>query len=229
MLSCYTNGYHSKPQECYITLSNIEIAADILGASHACLAEAKSHSLTGTLVFKALQAGQCWDDIKDMLHLKLCNANVHTYMSCFMEIQQGDNETLAAYPHCFKTETNRYDFNSNIATISIFVKGLLDAHNIMAKIYEKDSHTLSEVIKLVEKFNMVQQVTSTLTPPTVNMMSNDDRCFVCGKTGNTGHHCPSAQCFNCQWLWSFCPGLYRENYPIRNTSPPQHIIFLIML
>ena len=33
------------------------------------------------------------------------------------------------------------------------MKGLKDAHNIVAKIYEKDSQTLLEVIKLVEKLN----------------------------------------------------------------------------
>ena len=43
---------------------------------------------------------------------------------------------------------------------------------------------------------MAQQVTATLTPPSVNMMSNDDRCFVCGNTGHIGCHCPNAQCYN---------------------------------
>ena len=97
-----------------------------------------------------------------------------------MEIQQRDSEILAAYVHHFKTEGKTCDFNSDTATICIFVKVLWDAHNIMAKIYEKDPQTLLEVIKLVEKLNTVQQVTATLTHPTVNMMSNDDRCLVCG-------------------------------------------------
>ena len=47
--------------------------------------------------------------------------------------------------HHFKTEAMRYDFNSDTATIHIFVKGLQDAHNIMAKIYEKDPQTLLKV------------------------------------------------------------------------------------
>ena len=38
---------------------------------------------------------------------------------------------------------------------------------------------------------MAQQVTATLTPLTVNMMSNDDICFVCGKTGHISCHCPN--------------------------------------
>ena len=104
-----------------------------------------------------------------------------------MEIQQRDNKTLAACVHHFKMEAKRCDFKSNTTTICIFVKDLWDAHNIIAKVYEKDSQTLLEVIKLVEKLNMAQHVTATLSSPTVNMMSNDDRWFVFGKTGHIGH------------------------------------------
>ena len=32
--------------------------------------------------------------------------------------------------------------------------------------------------------------------PMVNMMSNDDNCFVCGKKGHIGHHCFQALCCN---------------------------------
>ena len=64
-----------------------------------------------------------------------------------------------------------------------------------------------EVIKLMEKFNAAQ-VAATLTLSIVNMMSNDDRCFVCGKTGHIGHHCPDTQCYNCEDFGHFtqdCP------------------------
>ena len=80
-------------------------------------------------------------------------------MSCFMEVQQRDNETLAAYVHCFKAEGNRCDFDSDTTAIHNSVKGLWDMYNITTKIYEKDPQTLSEVIKLVEKLNVAQQVT----------------------------------------------------------------------
>ena len=60
------------------------------------------------------------------------------YMLHFMEIQQRDSATLAAYVHWFKTEAKRCDFNSNTATIHIFIKGLWDTDNIIAKIYKKD-------------------------------------------------------------------------------------------
>ena len=82
-------------------------------------------------------------------------------------------------------------------------------HNSIAgKVYEKDPQTLSEAIKLVEKLDMAQQVTATLLPPTVNMMSGDDRCFVCGRKGYIGCHCPDVQCYNCSSFGHFakdCP------------------------
>ena len=68
-----------------------ETVADILTESHTHLAEAKSCSLTHTLICEATQAGKCLDEIKGILRLKLYNADIHTYTSCFMEIQQKDN------------------------------------------------------------------------------------------------------------------------------------------
>ena len=137
-------------------LSEIKTVADILKESCACLAKAKSCSLTHTLVHEVLQAGKCWDNIRDILHLKLCNVNKHTFTSHFMEIQQINNDTMTAYVHHFKAEAKRCDFNSDTAVIHIFVMSLWDAHNNMAKVYEKDPQTLSEVIKLVMKFKTAQ-------------------------------------------------------------------------
>ena len=82
---------------------DIETTADILTEGHTHLAEAKSCSITLTLICKALQGKKVWDEIKGILRLKLCNANIHTYTSSFMKIQQKDNETLTAYVHCFKS------------------------------------------------------------------------------------------------------------------------------
>ena len=116
-------------------LSDIKMAADILKEKCAHLAEAKSHGLTHNLVCEALHAGKFLDDIRDILHLKFCNANIHTYVSCFMEIQQMNNETVAAHVHCFNTEAKRHDFNSDTTTTCIFVKGLWDTYNIMTKLH----------------------------------------------------------------------------------------------
>ena len=62
---------------------------------------------------------------------------------------------------------------------------------------KRTPQTLSEVIKLVEKLDMAQQVRATLSPPRVDMMLSDNRCFVCGKTGHIGHLSPNMQCYNC--------------------------------
>ena len=78
---------------------DIETTTDILTESHKCLAEAKSC----TLIHEATQTGKCWDEIKGILRLKLCNANIHTYTSRFIEVQQKESETLDAYIHYFKT------------------------------------------------------------------------------------------------------------------------------
>ena len=108
-----------------------------------------------------------------------------------MEKQRLDNETLAAYVHHFKTTAK---WLSDSVAIHIFVKGLWDAHTTAAKIYKKDPQTLFEVIRIVEKFNAAQQVTATLTPFMVSMISNDDSFLVCGQTGHFDLLCPSAQC-----------------------------------
>ena len=67
---------------------DIETAADIPTESYMYLAEAKSCGLTHTLICKAIKTEKCLDEIKGILRLKLCNANIHTYTSCFKEIQQ---------------------------------------------------------------------------------------------------------------------------------------------
>ena len=74
---------------------DIETAAGLTGESRAKLAKAKLRGLTHTLVTEAINSDKPWDEIKDLLWLKLCNADIHTYPSYFMEIQQGEKESLA--------------------------------------------------------------------------------------------------------------------------------------
>ena len=107
--------------------------------------------------------------------MKLCNTNIHTYTSCFIEIQQKDNETLNTYVHHFKTAAKWRAFDNDTVAIHIFFKELQDVHTTTAKIYGMDPQTLSEVIRIVKKFNAAQQLTATLTPATVSMISNNDR------------------------------------------------------
>ena len=67
---------------------DIETAADLTSESRAKLAKAKSRVLTCTLVTEAITKSKSLDEIKDLLCMWLCSADIHTYASCFMEIQQ---------------------------------------------------------------------------------------------------------------------------------------------
>ena len=49
------------------------------------------------MIMEAITSEKILDEIKDLLRLKLCNANIHTYISCFMDTQQREKESLAAY------------------------------------------------------------------------------------------------------------------------------------
>ena len=92
---------------------------------------------------EALALGTNWEEIKDSLHLKLCNSDIHTSISHLMDIQQKDNEFLAAYIHRFKREAKRCNFTNNAATIRIFMKGLENAHTLAACVCEKGPQTLN--------------------------------------------------------------------------------------
>ena len=132
---------------------DIETAADMLTESYTCLAKAKSCGLTHTLICKATKAVKCWDEMKGILRLKLCNPNIHTCTSRFMEIQQKDIESLAAYIHHFKTAAKQCAFDNDTAAINSFVKGLRDGPTIASKIYDKDPKYLAEVIRFVERLS----------------------------------------------------------------------------
>ena len=67
--------------------------------------------------------------------LKMCNSNIHTSVSHFMDIQQKDKKSLAAYIHRFKREAKRCNFTNNATTIRVFVKGLKNAHTLAACVY----------------------------------------------------------------------------------------------
>ena len=117
-------------------LIDIETASELTGESRTKLAQAKSKGLVRT-----------WEEIKDSLQLKISNADIHTSISHFMDIQQMDKESLAAYVHRFKHEANRCKFDNDAATIRIFLKGLKNAHTIATKVYKKGPQTLVETIK----------------------------------------------------------------------------------
>ena len=78
------NEYDSTKLEDW--LMDTEKAADLTNKSQAKLAKAKSRELTHTLVMEAINSDKSWDEIKDLLWCKFCNANIHSYTSCFMDI-----------------------------------------------------------------------------------------------------------------------------------------------
>ena len=81
----------------------------------------------------------------------------------------------AVYVHQFKTEARRCNFTNDAATIQIFIKGLKNAHSLVTHIYEKGPQMFNNAISKVDKLNAVQQLTATITPPSmVNMMSNNE-------------------------------------------------------
>ena len=167
-------------------LTDIETVTDLTSESSTKLSQAKSKGLPHTLITEAITSGKSWDDIRDLLCLKIRNSNIHTSISCFMEIQQKEKESLATYIHHFQREAKRCNFMNNATTIRIFVKGHKNAHNLAARIYRKGPQTLIDVISEVEKLHAAQQLTATLIPSsTVNVMSHEeDCCFQCQESGH---------------------------------------------
>ena len=83
-------------------LTDIEMASELIGENRTKLAQAKSRGLVRTLISEALTSQKSWEEIKDSLHLKISNADIHTSISHFMDIQQSDKESFTAYVHQFK-------------------------------------------------------------------------------------------------------------------------------
>ena len=69
-------------------LTDIKTAADLTNESRAKHAKAKLRGLKSKLVTKVINLDKSWDEINDLLWLKLCNADIHTYTLHFMEIHQ---------------------------------------------------------------------------------------------------------------------------------------------
>ena len=180
-------------------LVDIETAANLTEESRTKLAQAKSKGLPHMLITEAISLGKNLEEIRDLLHLKICNSDIHTSVGHFMNIQQKDKESLAAYIHRFKREAKRCNFNNNAATIRIFVKHFKNAHTLAACVYEKGPQTLTDAIIEVEKLQASQQLTASPLPSsTVNVMNNEgDQCFQCQELGHLAHNCPNIHCLKC--------------------------------
>ena len=73
------NGQDSSQLEDW--LAYIETASEITCKSRTKLAQAKSRGLVRTLITKSIIAQKSWEEIKDSLHLKISNADIHTSIS----------------------------------------------------------------------------------------------------------------------------------------------------
>ena len=80
------NGNDSSQLEDW--LIDTEAASELTGESRTKLAQTKSRGLVRTLILEALTLHKSWEEIKDSLHLKICNSDIHTSISHFMDIQQ---------------------------------------------------------------------------------------------------------------------------------------------
>ena len=191
------NGNDASKLEDWLT--DIEAASDLTGESRTKLAQAKSKGLIRMLISEALTSNKTWKEIKDSLHLKICISDIHTSVSHFMDIQQKENKSLAAYVHHFKKEASRCKLDNNAATIRIFIKGLKNAHTLATRVYEKGPQSLAEAIKEVEKLQAAQQLRATLIPSSsVNVMSSDDdKCFQCQELGHMACNCPYINFLDC--------------------------------
>ena len=73
------NGQDSSQLEDWLT--DIDIASELTGESRTKLAQAKLRGLVRTLISEALTAQKNWEEIKDSLHLKISNVDIHTSIS----------------------------------------------------------------------------------------------------------------------------------------------------
>ena len=58
---------------------DIETTADLTDESRTKLAQVKSKGLTCTLITEVIILGKCWEEIKDILCLKVCNSDIQLH------------------------------------------------------------------------------------------------------------------------------------------------------
>ena len=80
------SGHDTTLQEDWLT--DIGTVTDLTSESRTKLSQAKSKGLPHTLITEASTSGKSWDNINDLLHLKICNSNIHTSISHFMEFNK---------------------------------------------------------------------------------------------------------------------------------------------
>ena len=146
------NGNDSSQLEDWLT--DIETASELTGESRTKLAQAKSKGLVRTLISEALTLNKTWEDIKDSLHLKICNSDIHTSISHFMEIQQKKKNPWQHISIVLRGKLADANSDNDAATIRIFIKGLKNAHTLATRVYEKGPQSLADAIREVERLQL---------------------------------------------------------------------------
>ena len=179
----------------------------------------RSKGLTHTLITEAITSGKSLDDIKDLLHLKICNSDIHTSISCFMEIQQKEKESLTAYIHHYKREAKRCNFTNNATTIRIFVKGIKNAHSLAA-------HILWEVTTNSDRCHLCswEAPCHTAAYGHIDTILHSEchiswRGSLFSMPGIRPHSTSLSKCmlFWVQWIWIHSCGLSTQNTTFRYT------------
>ena len=98
------------------------------------------------MVMEAINSDKSWEEIKDLLWLKLCHTNIHTSTTCFMDIQQWEKKFLAAYIFMFKTKARGSSFTNDAPLSGLSLKRLKNAHFFAMHIYIKRLPTLIDAI-----------------------------------------------------------------------------------
>ena len=176
------DGWDSTKLEDWLT--DLELAADILKESQTCLAKANCCGLTCTLIHEVIKAEKILGQHQGQLWWTLCNANLHTYTSCFMEIKQRAMKPWQAIYTDLKQKPRGAVLTETLSSSASSLKAF-------------GMHTTPQwrSMKRISRFYLKSSslLTATLTSSTVKWcpVTTD---FVCGKMGHIGHHCPDAQC-----------------------------------
>ena len=174
-------------------LADVENAAAIVEEDEVVVAKGKARGLAQDLIKE--HENQPWPHIKEQLRNHLNNANIHTYTTRFMEIQQKHSETLTAYINRFKKEAKHCNFDSHQAKIRIFLKGLTKSSGITLSVYEKG--------------------------PTDHHTPNQD-CSSCGQLGHPWFTCLHIICDGCNRRGHTYRHCWDRIPPSRTASPPKN-------
>ena len=185
------------------------------------LAQAKSKGLTHTLITEALTSCKCWDDIKDLLCLKICNSDIHTFVSHLWKYSRKRRNLSQAHIHHFKRGAKRCNFTNSTATIRVFVKdsemrtcqplefmkGTADSCRYYKGSWETSSHTTTNN-------NSKTIINSECQVPWRRSL------FPMSRISPYSTTLPTCMFLQVWWIWTYNSGLSRLDTTFRCTCMP---------